>query len=157
MKEKKKAISNHLSGFSLVEVVLAIGIVAFALIAIVALVPMSLRLAGESEDETRAANLLGAIIAERQSTPISKFTERFKLEALTNAAGSSLTNSFGITDDGEYSGSDMGKARYRVSYTIKYPPNGRADPCILWLRVSWPAQNTNSPGFLETVAACNAL
>lgn len=141
------------TAFSLVEIVLAIGIVAFALMAVVGLLPVGLRLAGDSEDETRAANILNAVVADRRATPLGLPSQIFKVEALTNASVLPTTNYFGITDDGKYCAQDMQNARYRVSYALIPPANGGKNSYLSWLRVSWPALNTNSPEALETVAA----
>ena len=49
--------------FSLVEVVLALGIVAFAVVAILGLIPTALQTSHSSQDDTRAAQIAQSILA----------------------------------------------------------------------------------------------
>ncbi len=49
--------------FSLVEVVLALGIVSFAIVAILGLIPTGLQTSHSSQDETRAAQIAQSILA----------------------------------------------------------------------------------------------
>ena len=55
--------SKHRSGFSLVEVVLALGVIAFSLVAILGVFPTGLASNRASINETRAAQLAQTIIA----------------------------------------------------------------------------------------------
>jgi len=61
------------AGFSLVEVTLALGVMAFALVGIMAMFPMAMQAARESQQETRATFIAQAIFSD--------------LSAGTNAAG----------------------------------------------------------------------
>src|SRR2546423_4274986 len=62
---------QKISAFSLVEVTLALGIIAFALISILALVPVGMKSSGEAIDATHTA-LIGQDIQKRvKSTAIS--------------------------------------------------------------------------------------
>lgn len=56
-------------GFSLVEVVVAIGILTFAIIGLVSMLPLGLNLAQNSTEESQAANLISAIASDLKSTP----------------------------------------------------------------------------------------
>lgn len=60
--------------FSLVEVVLAIGVISFALVAIIGLFPVASRTAVESQRETRAALIAQQIFADLRS---AEGTDRF--------------------------------------------------------------------------------
>ena len=51
------------SAFSLIEVVIALGVVSFAIIAILGLVPTGLTTSHSSQDETRAAQIAQSILA----------------------------------------------------------------------------------------------
>lgn len=59
------------SGFSLVEVTLALGIVAFGLIAIFGLLPIGLGLVRESASEATAISVMGAVAIELRLGSIS--------------------------------------------------------------------------------------
>lgn len=86
------------SGFSLIEIVLAIGIMSFALVAILGLFPIGLSTAAESKAETRIALIAQTLWAELQaghdpaSSPPS--TALF-----TNAKGT-MTQTIPLTTDG---------------------------------------------------------
>lgn len=56
-------------GFSLVEVIVALGIIAFALSILLALMPVGLRSATDAVQETLAANLSEKIFAEMRASP----------------------------------------------------------------------------------------
>jgi len=140
-----------MGGFSLVEVILALGIAAFALVAIVALLPIGLKSAGDSSDENRAINLLNAIVASRHATPYEEASVVYRLPALTGVSVP-VSGTFGVSEDDVVT-TDLENARYRVDYRILPPASGGGDPYIVRLRVAWPAKNVTSPKVLETVAA----
>jgi len=62
------------SGFSLVEVVLALGVVAVAIIAILGIVPVGLTTSHSAQDETRAAQIAQAIISSVASQARTQFS-----------------------------------------------------------------------------------
>jgi len=144
--------SGGRSGFSLVEVVIALGIVTFVIVAIVGMLPVGLRQANDSESETRAVNILGAIAADRASTPATSNSPAYQIPALP-VSGGVYSNSFGVKETGEFVGSDFGQARYRVSYIARPPSAGRLDPWQIFLRVTWPAADTNAPSAVETIVS----
>ncbi|MDQ6765330.1 MAG: hypothetical protein M3Z22_04420 [Verrucomicrobiota bacterium] len=64
MKENTRLVSR---GFSLVEVVLALGVVAFAIVAILGMVPAGLSTSHSAQDDTRAAQIAQDIFASLAS------------------------------------------------------------------------------------------
>ena len=75
--------------FSLVEVVLAIGIVAFCVLSLLTLFSVGLRNSKESEDEIRAANLTSSLICRMRAAPgVDLTSQGFPFGVLTNAGGS---------------------------------------------------------------------
>lgn len=76
-----------LSGFSLVEVVLALGVIAFAIVGIMGLLPVAMRAGQESQRETRAALIARSIYADLQTSDPTN---------LLIATGTSLTDSAGF-------------------------------------------------------------
>jgi len=76
--------------FSLVEVVLALGICAFVLVALIGLFSAGLRASRESEEQVQAANLASQLLATRTASPRSD-------AKLANFAipAAALTNSYG--------------------------------------------------------------
>lgn len=75
-------------GFSLVEVVVALGIITFCVIAILSLFSLGLRNARESESEIRAANLALSIVGRMRAAPKEDLTSQgFLFGPLTNGGG----------------------------------------------------------------------
>lgn len=60
--------------FSLVEVVLALGVIAFAIVAILGVLPVALQTGHTSQDETRAAQIAQSVFSTMSSQAQSKFT-----------------------------------------------------------------------------------
>jgi type II secretory pathway pseudopilin PulG len=140
--------SHRRRAFSLVEVVLALSVATFAILVIVALLPIGIKSTKDSLDETGALNVLSQVIADRQATPFANPSTFYLLPALTPTM-TPVTNFFGILPNNQYSAATS-QARYRVDY-IAMPPAAGLDPYQIYLRVSWPAANTNA-GSVETVA-----
>lgn len=134
-------------GFSLVEVVLALGVVSFALVTTVALLPVGVRLSDEAESESRAVNVLSGLLADRAATPAGNASTVYGIPALTSAA----TNALNIAEDWTIVANRQ-DARFRVEYKI-HPPAQTPGLAKLWLRATWPALNTNSPSAIETLVA----
>jgi uncharacterized protein (TIGR02598 family) len=62
-----------ISAFSLVEVVLALGVVSFAIVAILGVLPIGLQTSKSGQDETRAAQIAQAVLASIASQAPSQF------------------------------------------------------------------------------------
>jgi uncharacterized protein (TIGR02598 family) len=135
--------------FSLVEVVLALGIAAFALVAIVGMLPVGLKLASESDEESRAVNILTQLAADRRASITTAASEIYRIPALVGSV--TATNTFAVGEDGTYLDQDFAKARYRVNYSLIPPRANSGDPWLLWLRAGWPAQATNPSASVESL------
>src|SRR3954451_24442826 len=59
--------------FSLVEVVLALGVVSFAIVAILGVIPVGLRTGHSAQDQTRSAQIAQDILASLASQAQSKY------------------------------------------------------------------------------------
>ncbi len=80
---KKGFVPNAFRAFSLIEVVLAVGIVAVAAIPLMGLIPASLKNTQISSEETQALRLMTAVVQDFRFTPLSKSrSEIFKLPSL---------------------------------------------------------------------------
>lgn len=90
------------AAFTLVEVVVALGIFSFALVAIVGLFVVGLNTNKESSDQIQEANFASLLISSRRALPTSVITN-FALPPLNvaySATGTYLTNSAGVAADG---------------------------------------------------------
>lgn len=77
-------VSKSASGFSLIEVVVALGIVAIALIPILAMLPMSLEIQTEANQVTTVAQMNKAILDQIRSAEFSELEQEAALQ-LSNA------------------------------------------------------------------------
>ncbi|HSI85335.1 MAG: hypothetical protein ACAI35_17635 [Candidatus Methylacidiphilales bacterium] len=79
------------AGFSLVEVVLAIGIFSFCIVAIMSLFSLGMATSKESDEEIRAANLATSILCRMRIAPHVDLTSQgFPFGVLTNSAGGTV-------------------------------------------------------------------
>lgn len=152
---KSSAHRRHLGhGFSLVEVVLALGVFAFALVALIGLLPLGMQSNRESREETEAMGLVRHLVAERRAQPFTNGTSNGlpALDTIPPLSSRLETNSTNLT---------WGDRRYRMEYSLQRPPVisnavSRTSPYLVFLRVSWPADTTNSQGALESLASFTA-
>ncbi len=135
--------------FSLVEVVLAMGIVSFGLIVLLGLLPAGFKSNRDSTEESQAINLLYALITDRQSSVYSITSSMYSLPAISSVTAQT-TGSLYTTDEGTLT-TAPDKARYLIKYTI-YPPADPKKPVAMALRISWPAMQTNQSAAVETLA-----
>lgn len=143
----------HLSrrAFTLVEVILAVGVAAFCLLPIVAMIQVGLVRARDSVDETQAIAIMNAVITERRALNPTNSSIIYPLPYLSPTPVNT-NGTFGIDVDGVSTGTDLSKAVYRVDYAITPPAtNGRA-PWVTSVKVSWPAAAAQPLGRVETVA-----
>ena len=135
--------------FSLVEVVLALGIATFAIVTILALLPVGLQSSRNSIDESAALNILSSVVADRRATPLASSSVVYQLPALTNSM-TSVTNTFGVADNDQPVAS-LNQARYRIRCVITPPAAGTLNPYTANINASWPALSTNSAASVEVV------
>ena len=106
------------SAFSLVEVVLALGVISFAIVAILGILPIGLQTSHSSQDETRAAQIAQTVLAGMASQAQTSFTG-VKLP-VSSGTGPSVdltspsTTQLYATNDGQLSQSATG-ATYNVA------------------------------------------
>jgi len=150
------------TAFSLVEVVVAMGIIAFALIILLGLLPVGLKSDIDSMGESQAVNLMQALIADRQSTAFAANSTVYNIPALNNITVP-ITNTLFIMDDAVTTNAAPTTARYRVTYIVNpantvsptatnYPASFLPQPVLVSFRVSWPAAQTNLTSQVETMA-----
>lgn len=136
------------SGFSLVEVALALGVAVFALVAIIGLIPVGLNSNQTSSEQTAAAGLAAALVTDLRTTPVvvppvSKNSPRYQVPLPPSG---DETHSLFLKEDGSVSGSIDANAnasedpRYRVTLFITAPtaPTQKA-ATIVRLLITWPA------------------
>ena len=155
MKRLQSVHFNTQRGFSLIEVVIAIGICSFCMIAMLGLLPVALKSVQTTTQQTAAATILKSISMDLRST----------------VSGSNLSPSLGIPlpawntqnvatnktlyfdENGTlYSSSSSANVRYAATLMLS---NSNVFVTIAQIRVYWPASaaTTNALGAVETVAS----
>src|ERR1043166_467046 len=140
--------SSRGTGFSLVEVVLALGVAAFCLVAIVGLMPVGVQTNRHASSQTAATNIMAVIVADLRTTPAAATTSpQFAI-----TFGTDKTLFFDAS--GQASTSLGPDSRYRLSITWNSAPAGLSYGVV---RVTWPASvdpSTATPsGIVKTFAA----
>ncbi|MDD5350116.1 MAG: type II secretion system protein [Chthoniobacteraceae bacterium] len=136
------------SAFTLVEVVVALGIFSFALVAIVGLFFVGINTNKESSDQIQAANLASLLISTRRALPASPIAD-FALPPLTAATSGSGTYVMGVAADGMVSGGTVARTpSYNLFYKVSTNTVNGAHLAQVYLMLWWPpvsATPTNNP------------
>jgi len=131
------------SGFSLVEVVLALGVLSFSILAIMGIIPAGLSSSRSSQDETRAAQLAQMVFASLASGAPSNFAS-VPITAVGGNIAIDLTGSATQTLYGDNAGqltSTEAGAVYLVTIKTDNSPS-EFDPLSanqVTVQVAWPA------------------
>jgi uncharacterized protein (TIGR02598 family) len=111
-------------GFSLVEIVLALGVISFALVAIIGLLPIGLASGRASIQETRANLLAQQIFATLRSQPFTAVDMK-SLGPNTTVDLSTENGPLGTPLYATYDGQFVGGADYfTIQITFQNAPNG---------------------------------
>jgi uncharacterized protein (TIGR02598 family) len=149
-----KRITSSDAAFSLVEVTLALGVAAVALLTIFALLPVGLQNNRLSTEQTAAPRIMSAVAADLRATPKNAATSPvFALPVPANSSTSQVVAFFNA--EGNHSNSVNSDSRYRL--TVSFAPNsaGSAAATFATLALSWPAAADPSlaAGSVETFVA----
>lgn len=137
--------------FSLVEVVLAIGITAFALIAILGLLPVGLNTMRESVDEMVATGILTAVEADLRNVPEDESNSPLYGVPVWSAASTTEWQRF--LDRNGHPVAERQEADYVMVCTL-YPPEEDVSDCLrIHVKVAWPGRAAVPTGSVETLVA----
>jgi type II secretory pathway pseudopilin PulG len=156
-----KRLAKPHSAFSLVEVVLALGVAGFCLIAAIGLLPVGVQTNKRATSQTAAASIMANVIADMRATPNPpsiNTSVQYRIAFLTaktlyfDSTGRCSTDSAGsIKPDGS-SWSPLIQTHYQLNLTFPWTTGLTygAD-----LKVTWPATATaaNASGSTEMFAA----
>lgn len=147
------------SGFSLVEVCIALGIAAFCLVAVFALLPIGLRGNLESSEETVATGILTQVVADLTSCPPTAprgkaaTTGQFGIAIPANPVTAAASVSPLYFSEAGFDGTSPGTlSQYRVNITF-LTNSGTYAATLAHLEASWPAAAANPVGKVETLVA----
>lgn len=134
----------RLSAFSLVEVVLALGVVSFAIVAILGVLPTGLQTGKSSQDETRATQLAQGVLATLASQAPTQFHSiRLEMDDTSSEQfdlSSPETKVFYADNDGKLTAA-AARPTYKIAVTTNNAPTGfeTGNASQVTVRVSWPA------------------
>ena len=154
MKRAPYPLARPDDSFSLIEVVLALGIVSFAIIAILGLFSAGLKANKESYDQIQEANIASLLIATRRASPTNTF-DTFALPPLNTPASISSPVKVGLD------GSTVNSPLYNMLYTISTDDVSGSKVANVYLLIWGPlaAANpqTNNPGSYYEISTQIAL
>jgi uncharacterized protein (TIGR02598 family) len=153
-------------GFSLVEVTIALAVLSFCLLTLLALLPIGLNSTTDSLQKTSAAGIASQIAADVRDTTMANSTTTIPVSpryglALDSTTGNPSTNSFYLDDTGNPTGAGNAAittgAVYKATVVVsspRIPPTGSGyfqnQPTSVRIIVTWPAQADATPGVLPT-------
>lgn len=158
----KRPASHGGSAFSLVEVTLALGIAAFALVTIFGLLPIGLNSNRASIGETAATNVVSAIVADLRMAPTATaIAANPQLKTISPAYGVDVAQSYTAAspkvlylDESGQLQTSAATARYKAAIILTPPPAASKAATCGTVTVGWPAAADVSAG---TVSAFIAL
>jgi len=158
MKTLRRFFSPIRDAFTLIEVVIAMGIVTFGLVTVFALLPVGLQLVRESTDESIATGILTMIVSDvRAEITPATVTPRFQIPLAGGTTAGILQSPAGggllFDASGRYLGPDatVSQARFMGSYSIRDRTTN--SPANALLMVSWPAQAATPSGKIDVLVA----
>lgn len=127
-------------GFSLIEVTVALGVAAFALVAVFGLLPVGINSSDSAIRQTEANAIFSSVLEDLRSTPSGATSSTYGLTlppdpTVPPASPSTLY----LDETGRISAARDATSRYRLMVTFLGAPHAFA-PVQTLLQVTWPAE-----------------
>jgi uncharacterized protein (TIGR02598 family) len=127
------------SGFSLVEVSVALGVAAICLMTVFAFLPIGLRTAQNANEQVASGDIIGAVAADLRATPTTLSTSpRFAIPIPANPVGARTTTKLFFDTHGQFSPAMTADSRYQLIVTF-LPNRGARSATLTNLKMTWPA------------------
>jgi len=143
--------SKKSGAFTLVEVVVALGIFIFAGFALIGLLAVGLQSSRDSKEQLQAANIAEFLCSTRRAAPTANLTTpqpNFPLPVLSTSINNLTTPTF-LTWDGAQTTLAAGNARFALLYNIiaptAYTPKVNPGVATVYLCLYWPPQGPITP------------
>ena len=157
-----RGTARNRSGFSIVEIALALGVAAVCLVTIFALLPIGLQTTQNADQELASGDLIGSVIADLRATPVTTppgnatTSPKFAISIPANPVGLSTTTTLFFNSEGQSSTSLISNSRYQLTITF-LPNTGSRSATLIGLKVTWPAAASpaNAAGSTEMFLALN--
>jgi uncharacterized protein (TIGR02598 family) len=126
--------------FSLVEVVLALGLCTFVIVGLVGLLSVGIQSGKDSEDQIQAANMASLLISTRSAAPTNYITNfGIPVTAMTNSYGNAFTAAVNyIANDGTLTNATY--AAYQITCQAGTNSQTGSEAAQVYLMLSWPPQ-----------------
>ncbi|PTX92198.1 hypothetical protein DB346_24980 [Verrucomicrobia bacterium LW23] len=145
MNFRKKKHGGSL-GFTLTEVALAIGLIAFCMLTLMALLPVGIASDQHTIQQSAAANIAATVLADLDATSPGSVSSLFGLERPASGASSSISHTVFLDENGARTGNVDADAlpaespRYRVYVEFTAPAGSANTPAVpVRILVTWPA------------------
>lgn len=127
------------SGFSLVELTLALGVAAICLMTVFAFLPVGLRTIQNANEQVASVDIIGAVAADLRATPATISTSpRLAIPIPPNPVDAATTTTLFFDAAGEFSPALTADSRYQLTVTF-LPNRGARSATLLSLKMTWPA------------------
>ena len=146
-------ISSNSYAFSLVEVVIAIGIASFCLVTMMGLIPVGVKSVRSTTSQTIASQLLEAISLDLRSTPLGSNSSPSYAVTLPASGTASCATSMTLYLD-ENGGTNASSLNLNSQYRATlYLSNSSIFSTTAQIQITWPASvaPSNAIGSLETI------
>ena len=127
-------ISHFSSGFSLIEVTIALSVAGFCLLAILGLLQTGVTTQRATTEQTAATGIATMVFADLVSAAGTNLSPRFQI----NLTNSSSPQTVFISENGT-TNSSAGGARYRASLDVRPPASGAKAATGVRILITWPA------------------
>ena len=153
MRPSATPVRTH-AGFTLVEVITALGLFVFAITALMGVIPAGMTQVQTTSNESRAMAEMESIRDDVGLAIAAKMERSLRYGIKPPAAATTTAVDYKISEDGEIV-TGNGAAIYRMIGTIRAPAAGSADPVYLHLRTTWPAKAPagKESGSVELISA----
>ena len=155
MKRQRVGARKRATGFSMIEVTLAVGIIGFSLVAVIGLLPTGLRTQQDAQEEARAASALNMVASAAESLRFAGRTGGGATWAFPNyfsdnpdpstnptqvAVGQTAWDrTFFISEGGLIiPTNDTTTIRRQTLFVRVYPPQIEGQPVRVYAAVAWP-------------------
>lgn len=147
-------------GFSLVEVTLALGVVAVCVVTIFGLLPVGLETDRNATQQVSSSDILAAVIADLRATPVTTprgsatTSHQFMVTIPANPVAAATTATLFFDGTGAYTAASTNNSRFRLTITFQ-PNSGGRSATLVDLKMTWPpdASAANAAGSAEMFVA----
>ena len=144
-----------IQAFSLVEVTVALGIAAFCLIAIFGLVPVAVQTNRNATSQTRATNIMTAVVSDLRATPNSNTTSTQFGITFGTCKRLYFDSEGQVVSSGVCDPSTQATPTSRYQVNVTWSDSGWSQLSYADVKVTWPAAAAvaNASGSTEMFAA----